>query len=366
MFLKFLYIILIFSFYFSSVNASNFIDRTLDWYKIKIIKYDTKSTDFIFKIWLRENYNAINLRTIMEENNGIDAINGTYFCPADYKECWWSDFTANERYVNFQKKWTEQTTGDRVVFAINKNNKPFLYQSNKINSDLESDIKTGLANFPLILQDWKDATSYYVEAWLIDAKMKAKIPRNFICSDKEKRYIYSGYAYDIELLKLPELLLKLGCYDALNLDAWASSAMIYNAKYIIWPGRNILDSIIIERKWLDTKILRENIVKQISLFELNITEKSFDEKIKLLDKISSQLIKKRTQIYNKNSIDLFDENWRKVWYEITANSIKTLSNLYIINYLDKLIYEFKNKYISLNKIELEEKQKEINIQNWLF
>jgi hypothetical protein len=35
----------------------------------------------------------------MEKNNGISAINGSYFCPADYKECGGQDFTDNERYI---------------------------------------------------------------------------------------------------------------------------------------------------------------------------------------------------------------------------------------------------------------------------
>jgi len=361
-----MYIIILLIFSFSITEANNYIDTTIEWHKFKLIKYDTSSNDFIFKVWVRENHNATNLRTIMEESNWISAINWVYFCPASYPECRWSNFTANERYVDYKKSWAEQTTWDRVVFAIDNNNKPFLYQTNKINPDSESDIKTWLANFPLLLQDWKDATSYYVQAWLIDNKMKVKMSRNFICSDKEKKYIYSGYVYGIELLKLPELLLKFGCYNALNLDAWWSSSMIYNWRYIIWPWRNILDSIVIERKWLETKALRENIIKQISFFEENLKLKSFDEKIKLLDKISSLIIKKRTEIYNKNSIDLFDENWKKIWYEINISNIKILTSLYAINYLDKLIYELKNKYTTQNKIDLENIKIEKNMENWLF
>ncbi|MDR0771602.1 MAG: phosphodiester glycosidase family protein [Candidatus Peribacteria bacterium] len=37
----------------------------------------------------------------------------------------------------------------------------------------------------------------------------------------------------MDLKSLPDILLKVGCFNALNLDAGASSAMIYNGRYII-------------------------------------------------------------------------------------------------------------------------------------
>jgi hypothetical protein len=39
------------------------------------------------------------------------------------------------------------------VFAVDENNKPFLFQSNKINSLDQDKIYYGFANFPLLLQD---------------------------------------------------------------------------------------------------------------------------------------------------------------------------------------------------------------------
>jgi len=49
--------------------------------------------------------------------------------------------------------------------------------------------------------------------------MTAKIDRNFICSDINNRFIYTGYVSSISLIDLPDLLIKFGCYNALNLDA---------------------------------------------------------------------------------------------------------------------------------------------------
>lgn len=333
----------------SIVSANTYIEKTIDWHKVKVIKYDLKSKDFIFKIWMNKDNEATSLRELMEKENGISAVNWVYFCPADYSACKWKNTTINERYIDGKKYAWYDDTWDRVVFALDKDSKPFLFQTNKINSDKETEIYTWLWNFPLILQDWKNVIEYYREQWLIDKKMKASMSRNFICSDKEWNNIYFWYVYDVILDHLHAVLTELGCYNAVNLDAGASSAMMYNSRYIIWPGRNILDALIIERKWLDTKPLRDNLNIVISKIEKKIKYKSITKQTKYLDDLSKSLTKLRGEIYNKNSKDLYDENWNNIWYEIDTNSINTLKKLYIINYLDKLIYELKKKLIAEDK-----------------
>ncbi len=332
-------------FFINEVSANNFIDKIVNWYKFRVIKYDLKSPDFEFKIWINPDWKATSLRELMEKNNWISAVNWVYFCPADYRECKWTDFTINERYVEWKKIAWYDDTWDRVVFALDKTNNPFLFQTNKINPDKENQIFKWLWNFPLLLKDWKNVIEYYFEVNLIDSKMKAKIQRNFICSDKEKRYLYFWYVSDIEMNELPYNLALFGCYDAINLDAWKTSSMIYNSRYIVWPGRDLLDAIIVERKWLDTKDLvlklekvREKIYKQIRF-------KPIWKQIKTLDNLSKKLTNTRINIYELNSVYLFDENWKKIWYEINVNSINNLTKLYIINYLDKVVYELKKKVI---------------------
>lgn len=333
----------------SVVSANTFIEKTIDWHKVKVIKYDLKSDKFVFKIWKNNDWDATSLRELMEKENGISAVNWIYFCPADYSSCKWKDSTINERYIDGKKYAWYDDTWDRVVFALDKNNTPFLFQTNKINPDKETEVYNWLGNFPLILQDWKNMIEYYREQWLIDYKMKTSMSRNFICSDKEWKNLYFWYVYDVILDHLHTVLTELWCYNALNLDAWASSAMMYNSRYIIWPGRNILDWLIIERKWLDTKILREWLQTTIKKIEKNIKFKKFTEKTEYLDKLSSTLTKSRTQIYEQNSKNLYDENEKNIWYEINITNINTLKRLYIINYLDKLIYELEKKVIAEEK-----------------
>lgn len=365
--LKKLFLIIIFFLLFAqNTLANNFIEKTIDSYKFRYVKYDTQSTDYVFKVWANLDYNATDLRELMEANNWISAINWVFFCPESYKECGWKNFTFNERYVEWEKIWTSTGTNYRVVFATDKDNKPFLFQTDKINSDKEKDIYYGFANFPLLLKDWEDKYKEYVELWLIDEKMKAKMQRNFICSDDTNRYIYSWYISSIKLEDLPEELKKIWCKNALNLDAGYSSAMIYNWRYIIWPWRDVLDWVIIERKWLDTKKIIEISKLVLKKIEKKLSNKTYEEKLQFIDNLSSTLTKIRVKIYDKNSFDIYDETWKKIWYEINVRSLKNLQNIYLINYLNKLLYELKNTYIDENTKKINEEKEKINNESLLF
>ena len=57
-----------------------------------------------------------------------------------------------------------------------------------------------------------------------------------------------GVVYDITLAKMPEYLLGIGCYNALNLDNGGSSALHARGKYQIGPGRNIMDAFVVRKK----------------------------------------------------------------------------------------------------------------------
>lgn len=112
-------------------NANTLIERTIDWYKAKIIEYETDSEIYDIKIWVHPK-DWWTLRSIMNWVWLITWVNGVFECPKDYASCWWKTYTINERYVNWQKRWVYKSTWDRVVFGWNKDIKPFLFQTDKI------------------------------------------------------------------------------------------------------------------------------------------------------------------------------------------------------------------------------------------
>lgn len=367
MFKKIIFVFVFYILFSQNIFANNYVEKTIDSYKFRYIKYDTKSKDYIFKIWVRQDYNATSLRKLMEENNWISAVNWVFFCPDSYSECWWKNFTKNERYFQWEKIWTFSWTQNRVVFALDKENSPFLFQTDKINQSKENEIYYWFSNFPLLLQDWINKFQDYTDLWLIDEKMKAKMSRNFICSDVTNRFIYSWYVSSIELEKLPELLIKIWCNNALNLDAWGSSAMIYNSRYIIWPWRDILDWVIIERKNLDTKKIIDRSIQVKNLIEKKILNKNYEQKIDFLNNFTDKLSKIRTIIYEKNSRNLLDwDTWKKIWYEINIKKSSSLEIVYFINYLSKLIFELKNEYNQENNQKLKKEIENNNNKNLLF
>lgn len=343
--------ILLNTLFYSTSSANNFIENIFNWKKIRVLEYEIWQNDYILKVWANENFNATSLRELMEKNNWVSAINWVFFCPADYRECWKQDFTRNERYLEGIKFGSEYSTWDRVVFAWDKETKPFLFQTDKINKEKENDIFYWLSNYPLILQAWENKVPEYQEKWLLVANMKTKWTRNFICSTEDKTKIYTWLVYDISLLDLWEYLRSFWCYDALNLDAWATTAMIYNGRYLAWPGRKLLDAVIFERKWLDIKKLNElteNV--KVSLKE-KLQDFSTENKIIFLEKFLKAFQNFRTKTYDYNSIDLFDSEGKKTGYKVFWNNLKVVSDMYLVNKITIILNDFLKEAKAEKKTE---------------
>lgn len=249
--------LIIFLFIISNItNANILLDTKIDSYKIKAIKVE-RNTWYKIIVWVSEP--GENLESMVKRYGWVSWVNWAYFCPAWYKECEWANKTWADRISNgYNWSATPDDTGpERVVFALNKYQVPFLFRKahdyskgsntdfiigKTLNFHMKGDIYNWIGNFPLLLQDWVDKLS---ESNLIDAKMKSKNLKNFICSSKDGNIIYMWWIENVTIYQVPGLLLKLGCYNAINLDSGWSTAMIYNNKYIRWPWRDIMDALIV-------------------------------------------------------------------------------------------------------------------------
>lgn len=344
-------------FIFISINynvfANTYIEKEIYWHKVKVIKYDISWNEYKLKFVKSDSWESLKDLTI--ENNWITWVNWVFFCPADYSDCKWKENTTNnERYFDWVKYNFWETTWDRVVFWLDKDNKPLLFQTNKINPKSEWEIKNWFSNWPLLLKDWKNQLEYYWDINMVDKKMRASMSRNFICNDKEKKYIYFWYVFDAYMDDMPVVLNELWCYDALNLDAWWSTAFVYNWKYLLWPWRNIIDWVVIERKWLDVKKVIEKAKAISEEVKKKLDKYIAEKKIKSLDKAIKDLNKEKNTIYEKYSKDIVENiDWetKTNWYEIEINDVKVLWKIYLIN---NLIWELKS-YLYILKKEEEKK-----------
>lgn len=333
------------------VLANTYIEKTIEWHKVRIIEQNLNSD--IYDIKISKSDSEDNLKNILSKDNSITWINWVFFCPKDYTECWDKSFTNNERYIKWEKYSTWNDTWDRVVFWWTEEKNPMLFQTDKINENNEEDIYYWFWNHPLLLKDWIPQTEKYRELGLMDNKMKTNSIRNFICSDKDNKYIKFWLVYNINLDNLALLLIKLWCYNALNLDAWYSTAFMYNNRYIYWPWRDILDSISIERKWLNRQKnidYADKISKQI--IEYIFKKDNIDSKILYTEKLIEKLIEIRVNIYKKYNTDILDSNWINIWYKLEINDLKSLKQIIVINQikynLEKLNSEILKEFKKIN------------------
>jgi len=306
-------------------NANTLIERTIDWYKAKIIEYNTDSKNYDIKIWVHPK-DWGSLRSIMNWVWWITWVNWVFECPKDYASCWWKTYTINERYVNWEKRWVYKSTWDRVVFWWDKNIKPFLFQTDKINKGKEKNIFEWFANHPLLLKDWISQTYIYHEKGLIDYKMKAKATKNFICSNKKGNKIFFGLVYGIDIDALANTLKIIWCYNAINLDAGYSTSFIYNGKYITGPKREILDWVFIVPKNIDTLKIDKKAKNTMTVLLDKISDKDINQKIKELEKLNNLLNKLSINFYNNHKENVI-ENIRNYDYILVFEWISKNSKM---------------------------------------
>jgi len=108
-------------------------------------------------------------------------------------------------------------------------------------------IQSGIANFPILLANSIDTLPRYEKLGLITSKMRVNSTKSFICFNALND-IKMGTIEKISILDVPVFIRRFGCIDAINLDNGGSMAMYNNTRYIVGPGRNIMDAFIIVKK----------------------------------------------------------------------------------------------------------------------
>ncbi len=322
--MKYLLVVLFFFLISSTYSYQNLINKRIDSHWVKVIKVilggKYKIVSSLSEKWDR-------LINLMNKVYWVSAINWAYFCPADYSNCWWKNYSNAPRFYNwknYSKYWND--FGINWVFAFDKKDKPFIVMNylwwdapenlkKQINSDKIKDIYRWIWNFPVLLLHWNDIVSLYETQ--LSRKMKLSWPKSFICSTKDDKTIYMWYVSNITIYNMPIFLKKnFWCYNALNLDSGGSLGMIYNWKVIKKHWRDIMDAFVV------VDIEKENKVKQI-LFKNK----------KLLDRVVNKI--------------------KKFYW----------NNIYVIKALVSKIEYLKNKYSNNLKIFVLLNELQIRLEN---
>jgi hypothetical protein len=326
----------------STVFWNIFTEITTSDITLKYISYDISSEIYNIKVWISED--AVSLSELSQQYNGVTSINWVFFCPEDYSRCNGLNYTINERFLDGEDLSFYKDTGERWVFAWDEDWTPFIHKTGQINAKKRDKIAEWLGNFPILLNGWKDTLAYYDYVGLYDNKMKASLPRHFICSNKEKTHIFMWRSSAISLDWLTPALQDIWCWDALNLDAWASSHFNYNGHEIVKWKRKIIDAIIIQRSDLDVISIETQV--EFKIQKIRAIYNSYPRHIALerLNTILYYLSSQRANIYDQYSVNNYDLNWNIIGYTLEVTSLPDLENIYRINILER---EFKKLYVEI-------------------
>jgi len=225
------------------------------WHAIRVIKVILDGEHFVVTSVANEWWETI--QSLTKKVWWTSAINWAFFCPQDYSSCD-STFSYYERIFKWDGASYSQFRPDtsiRWIFWFTRDGNPLFVQNkisdtdawliSNINADRIWDLYFGISNFPVLLINWDDVTAWAAE--YIDSKMTWRWNRNFICSTKDWKSIYMWVVWTMSIWNMASYLKEqFWCYNALFLDAWASSSMVYSGKVLAqWSRKVITDAFVV-------------------------------------------------------------------------------------------------------------------------
>lgn len=190
------------------------------------------------------------LDSYVKQVNGFAGINGSYFCPADYSSCvsypgsfywlWYNSLTGV-----FSNSYQNQFNQGPVI-AFDTDNNYYYYQTAKdwkgkstFESTTHATLAAVISNSPGLVFN----SSLVVSNNQLDSK-QATVKSNRSGIGFKGDYAYLVVASGATVLDLGHVMQSLGMEYAMNLDGGGSSALYYDSRYRIGPGRNIPNALV--------------------------------------------------------------------------------------------------------------------------
>ena len=255
------FLLSVFSFLMLSNRVSAYQEILIEnrWgHAIRVIKVILDGEHFVVASVADEWWETI--QSLTKKVGGTSSINWAFFCPKDYSSCD-NTFSYYERVFKWDGASYSQFRPDtsiRWIFWFTQDGNPLFVQNkisdsdvgliSNINSDRIWDLYFWISNFPVLLINWDDVTIWASE--YIDSKMTWRWNRNFICSTKDWKTIYMWVVGTMSVWNMASYLKEqFWCYNALFLDAWASSAMVYSGKVLAQGNRDMITDafVVVDR-----------------------------------------------------------------------------------------------------------------------
>ena len=315
------------------------------WHAIRVIRVVLDWEHFVVSSVAGEWWETI--QDLTKKVWWISSINWAFFCPKDYSSCP-NTVSYYERifkwdWASYSQFWPD--TSIRWIFWFTQDGKPLFVQNkisdwdvgllSNINSDRIDDLYFWISNFPVLLIEWDDVTAWASE--YIDSKMTWRWNRNFICSTEDWKTIYMWYVWTMSVRNMASYLKEqFWCYNALFLDAWASSAMVYSGKVLSqWSRKLITDAFVVvdrdtylELEWTPS----ENYKPYVPDYEMT---KSDREQVKSFNKIIDRIYAKHWKSKYKNElISMFREVISRDWISDSKKAIYNKVLIYLFTIWD--------------------------------
>lgn len=185
------------------------------------------------------------LAEYVSENGGFAGMNGSYACPPDYAECAGKvnsfDFAL---YDSNDKKWLNKdalTWFKTGMITFKGSNSDFYKKTSEYGA---GSVDAAVSNFPPLLKNGEDVTG--ADNSEVTAYQKVKALRGAIGVDDKN--VYLVHASNASVEDMAYVMKALGVKNALNLDGGGTAAMYINGGYVVGPGRNLANAVVLVKK----------------------------------------------------------------------------------------------------------------------
>lgn len=188
---------------------------------------------------------TLSLSDYVSRNGGFAGVNGTYFCPAEYPEC--ASKTNSFDFPVYNSRLGRWINGgnlfwnSRAIVYFDGSGAHYLQNASSFGGGLTA----GIVNYPGLL-DGGNVQIDDNQSGLSD-KQKAKGTKVGI-GVKNTTKIIVVIALNVNMQEFAYVFKALGASGALNLDTGGSTALYYNGKYILGPGRGVPNAVIFSPK----------------------------------------------------------------------------------------------------------------------
>jgi len=203
-------------------------------------------TDTISNTECTNNCPVKSLSSFVSSVGGFAGIHGTYFCPPDYTSCSGKTNTfLSPVYDTIAGRWVNQNAlnwTDYALIAFNTSNTAFFYPQVKSFGGF-SGLRAAIGSYPGLLHNGNVIVGQYST---VDDKQKTvKGYRGGIGFTGSTLYLVIARSATVP--DLAYVMRALGIKEALNLDGGGSSALIYNGRYKVGPGRSLPNAIMFDQ-----------------------------------------------------------------------------------------------------------------------